>query len=320
MSEREPQTLIEVIRHFSDPDVCLDFLVNMRWPDGVACPHCGSLDVTFMPSRRIWQCKEKHAKRQFSIKVGSIFEDSPIGLDKWLTAMWLIASSKNGISSYEVARSIGVSQKSSWFMMHRIRLAMEDGFFNQMRGEVEVDETFIGGKARNMHAGKRAQKITGTGGAGKAAVMGMLERHGPDGHSRVRTAVVPNTRRSSLGPVIKVNVETGATVYSDGKGSYDRLNEDYLHEAVNHDATEYVRGSVHTNGIENYWSLLKRSLSGTYVSVEPFHLFRYLDEQTFRYNSRKVTDAARFKALVRSVIGKRLTWAQVTGMEAQTSA
>ena len=307
----EPKTLMDAIRYFSDADISREYVAAIRWPEGVACPTCGSLEVRFLATRKLWECKSKHARKQFSVKVGTIFEDSPVALDKWLAALWMLVNDKNGISSYELAKSIGVMQSTGWFMLQRLRLALEDGTFNKMDGEVEADETFIGGKARNMHAGKRAQKITGTGGAGKAAVMGMLERHGPDGHSRVRTRVVPNTRRSSLGPVIAVNVETGATVYTDGKASYDRLDE-HFHDAVNHDAGEYVREAVHTNGIENFWALLKRSLAGTYVSVEPFHLFRYLDEQVFRFNTRGMTDSARFHAALKGVIGKRLTYAQLT--------
>jgi transposase-like protein len=316
----EPKTLMDAIRYFSDPDVCLNFVASMRWPNGVACPTCGSLDVTFMPSRRIWRCKTRHEKWQFSVKVGTIFEDSAIGLDKWLTAMWLLANDKNGASSYEVAKAIGVSQKSAWHMLHRIRLAMEDGTFNRMNGEVEADETFIGGKARNMHKAKRAVKITGTGGKDKVAVAGLLQREGPNGHSVVRTQIVANTRRSTLGPLIRVNVETGATIYSDGKLSYNGLEDAYRHMAVNHDAQQYVDGEVHTNSMENFWSLLKRSLGGTYVSVEPFHLFRYLDEQVFRFNSRKLSDSERFLVLMRSIVGKRLTWNELTGADATTPA
>src|SRR5436305_1021204 len=146
-----PQTLIDAIRHFSNLDICVQFIASQRWPDGVTCPTCGSKEVSFISTRRIWKCRNLHDHRQFSVKVGTIFEDSPIGLDKWLTAMWMIAGCKNGISSYEVGRDLGVTQKSAWFMMHRIRKAMQNGSFAKFAGEVEVDETFIGGKARNMH-------------------------------------------------------------------------------------------------------------------------------------------------------------------------
>jgi hypothetical protein len=188
----KPKTLQEAIVHFADPDNCLKFMVRLRWPKGVSCPTCGRKDVVFLTNQRKWQCKSVHHHRQFSAKVGTIFEDSPIGLDKWLTAMWMLAACKNGISSYEVGRALGVTQKSAWFMMHRIRLAMQSKSFLKLGKdgkEVEVDETFIGGKSRNMHIDKRERRITGTGGKDKTVVMGMLERDG-----EVRLAVVPNCR------------------------------------------------------------------------------------------------------------------------------
>lgn len=309
----EPTTLLEAIRYFSDPDTALEFMATLRWPDGVVvCPNCGSDEVRFIGTRRLWECKSKHAKRQFSIKVGTIFEDSPLGLDKWLPCVWMIANDKNGVSSAEMARSLGVTQKSAWFMLHRVRLAMQTGTFRRMSGEVEVDETFIGGKSRFMHKEVRARKITGTGGSGKAAVMGLLERHGPDGHSVVRAKVVANTRRKTLSPEVRQHVVEGSNVYTDALASYRDLGNTYAHEMIDH-AESYVRGKVHTNGIENFWSLLKRSIKGTYVSVEPFHLFRYLDEQAFRYNARKTNDAGRFVRVMADIIGKRLTYAELIG-------
>ena len=309
----EPTTLVEAIRYFADSDVCLDFMVSLRWPDGVVtCPNCGRDDVRFIPTRRIWECRSNHPKRQFSVKVGTIFEGSPIGLDKWLAAIWMISSAKNGVSSYEIARAIGVTQKSAWFMLHRIRLAMQDGDFGGMSGEVEVDETYIGGKARFMHKSKRKEVIQGRGTVGKTAVMGLLERHGPDGHSAVNAKVIKSTGRNTLSGTIRRSVEPGAIVYTDEHAGYSAIGPDYTHEVINH-AEEYVRGQVHTNGIENFWSLLKRAIKGTYISVEPFHLFRYVDEESFRYNSRKVVDSDRFKGIMKGVSGKRLTYSQLTG-------
>lgn len=203
-----PETLVEAVRFFADPDVCLSFLVSLRWPDGnVTCPTCGSTDVLFLTNQRRWKCRENHSRRQFSIKVGTVFEDSPIPLDKWLPAVWMIVNDKNGISSYEVARALGLTQKSAWFLLHRIRTAMQRGGFDSMAGEVEVDEIFIGGKSRFMHKHKRAAKIKGTGGMGKSAVVGLLERHGPDGHSRVRVKPVPNVRRATLVPEVRQHVK-----------------------------------------------------------------------------------------------------------------
>lgn len=315
-----PATLIDAIRHFADPDACTAFLADLRWPDGVVrCPNCGSDEVRFIPARHLWECKSKHSKRQFSIKVGTIFEDSPISLDKWLAAIWMIANDKNGVSSYEMHRSLGVTQKSAWFMLHRIRLAMQAKNFDKIDGQVEVDETFIGGKARFMHKDRRAAKIKGTGGMGKTAVVGLLARHGPDGHSTVRARVVPNTRRKTLSPEVRQHVAAGSEVYTDALKSYSDLSADYLHGVIDH-AERYVDGQIHTNGIENFWSLLKRAIKGTYVNVEPFHLMRYLDEEVFRYNTRKDDDAGRFVRVLRSIIGRRLTYAELTGADATTPA
>jgi len=307
-----PETLVEAVRYFADPETCREFLAALRWTRDPVCPTCGATDVALIPGRGIWRCRERACKRQFSIKVGTIFEDSPIGLDKWLPAVWMLVNAKNGVSSYEIARALGVTQKTAWFMMHRIRVAMHKRGL-KLGGEVEVDETFIGGSARFMHKGKRAAKIKGgTGGVGKIAVMGLLERHGPDGHSRVTTKIVPHIRRATLAPHVREHVEPGADVFSDALSSYNDLSRDYFHQVIDH-AETYVRGNVHTNGLENFWSLLKRAIKGTYVSVEPFHLFRYLDEQSFRFNTRKLTDRLRFVGVLKAILGKRLTYRQLIG-------
>jgi transposase-like protein len=312
----EPKTLQEAIVYFSDQENCLNYLVARRpeWANGVVCPTCGSDKVSFLKNQLRWQCSIHHAKRQFSVKVGTIFEDSPLGLDKWLPAMWLILNCKNGISSCEISRALGVTQKTAWFMLHRIRLAQQGKDGGKLAGEVEVDETFIGGKARNMHVAQRRRRITGTGTKDKTAVIGILERGG-----KVRTSVVPNRKKKTLQAEVRNHVEAGSALYTDFLLSYEGLAGDYAHQVVDH-AVEYVNGNAHTNGLENYWSLLKRCISGTYVSVEPFHLFRYLDEQSFRYNNRKMTDGERFDIGVRDIIGKRLTYAELTGKELSSEA
>jgi len=311
----EPKSLQEAIVYFSNPDNCLNYLVAQRWPKGVTCPTCGSEKMSFNASRRIWQCGSHHAKRQFSVKVGTIFEDSPIALDKWLTAAWMIANCKNGVSSYEVARAIGITQKSAWFVMHRIRLAMQEKSSVRLGGSgktVEVDETFIGGLSRNMHKQVRAQKIHGTGGRDKTIVVGFLERGG-----KVRTSIPSNRRKNTLHKAVRENVGAGSILFTDALPSYNDLEEDYAHKVIDH-AVSYVHGAVHTNGMENYWSLLKRGIKGTYVSVEPFHLFRYLDEQAFRFNNRgnkenRISDGERFDGVMSHILGKRLTWNHLTG-------
>ncbi|MGD1096684.1 MAG: IS1595 family transposase [Bryobacteraceae bacterium] len=310
-SAYEPKTLQEAILYFGDLDNCLKYLVAKRWPNGVVCPTCGSKEVIFLANQRRWKCRGKHPKQQFSAKVGTIMEDSPIGIDKWLMAIWQVVNCKNGISSYEVHRAIGITQKSAWFMDHRIRFAFGLGSPEKASGHVEADETFIGAKSRNMHKDVRARKITGTGGKDKTAVIGILERSKDGKHSTVRTAVVPNRKKSSLQAEVRKHVEAGSALYTDALQSYKGLDE-FEHKVIDH-AVAYVDGQVHTNGLENFWSLLKRGINGTYVSVEPFHLFRYLDEQVYRFNNRKMNDGERFELAVRQIVGKRLTWNVLTG-------
>jgi len=306
--ENEPKTLQQAVRYFAKPDNCLAYLVARRWPNGVICPTCGRTDARFLANQRKWQCKSVHHHRQFSVKVGTIFEDSPIGLDKWLMAMWMIANCKNGISSYEIARDLGVTQKTAWFMLHRIRLALQDEDGGKLGGEVEVDETFIGGLSRNMHLSKRRAKIMGTGGRDKVAVLGILKRRG-----KVRTSVVPDVTLQTLRGKVLENVSAGAQVFTGAWVAYTGLNVEYVHNVIDH-AKAYAVENVHTNGLENYWSLLKRTIKGTYVSVEPFHLFRYLDEQAFRFNNREdLDDGGRFDLAVSQIVGKRLTYKQLTG-------
>jgi transposase-like protein len=303
-----PTTLQQAIVFFADSANCHRFMVELRWPDGyIRCPRCNSGNVDYLPNARVFKCYEKHPRQKFSLKVGTIFEDSPIGLEKWLPAMWLLVNCKNGISSYEVHRALGVTQKTAWFMMHRLRLALQDSG-GMLSGTVEVDETFIGGKARNMHAAKKREKIHGTGPGDKEIVFGMVERGG-----KVRTAHVGSRTKKELQSAIRENVAAGAAIFSDELHSYSGLDADYQHAVINH-AVEYVQGNVHTNTMENFWSLLKRGLGGTYIAVEPFHLFRYLDEQAFRYNNRTdMNDADRFVVAMTQTTGKRVTYKELTG-------
>lgn len=312
----EPTSLQQAIVYFSDADNCREYVVARRWPNGVECPTCGCKDVIFLANQNRWQCRNKHSKRQFSLKTGTIYEDSPLGLNKWLVATWLVSNCKNGVSSCEVARALNLTQKTAWFMDHRIRFSLGMGPGNKLSGQVEADETYIGGKARNMHADKREQKITGTGGKDKTAVMGILERAGK-GNSRVRTKVVGNTKKKTLQSEIRGHVLAGSAVFTDALKSYDGLSE-FQHEVVDH-AVEYVRGEVHTNGLENFWSLVKRGLNGTYVSVEPFHLFRYIKEQPFRYNHREMTDGGRLQGAMSQIVGKHPNYAGLLARRARRS-
>jgi len=301
-----PSTLLEAVVHFNDLDVCAEFVAKLRWPDGPICPGCGGVEHSYLSTRRLWKCKA--CKKQFSVKVGTIFEDSPLPLSKWLPAVWLIANAKNGISSHELARALGVTQKSTWFMLHRIRLAMQTGSFLKFSGEVEVDETYIGGLARNMHKTERKRKITGTGGHNKAKVIGMVERE----TGKVRLRHVPDLDKSNVHGFVYETAEHGSSVYTDRHHSYTGLDRDFEHETVDH-AEQYVCGRVSTNYMENFWAVLKRGLHGTYISVKPYHLFRYLDERAFTFNERDLTDYGRFVAVLGSVSGRRLTWNALTG-------
>jgi transposase-like protein len=307
MSEaRFPTTLLEAVRYFSDEAICRDFLAGLRWPNGVRCTRCDSERIGFLATRSLWRCKD--CRKEFSVKKGTIFEDSPIPLSKWLPAIWLYSAGKKGRSSHQLARDLGVTQKTAWFISHRIRLAMDtDSFDAPLSGDVEADETFIGGKARNMHQSVRARKITGTGGAGKVAVMGLLERHG-----EVRARVVSTRHKPVLQGEIRRHVAPGSTVYTDELKSYEGLDADYVHEVINH-AENYVRGRVHTNGIENFWSLFKRVIYGTHHSVEPFHLDRYLSENVQRFNTRQLRDGVRFTQTAGRVLGRRITYKELTG-------
>jgi transposase-like protein len=305
-----PQTMLEAVRQFSDPQVAHDFFVQIRFPHGVACPRmgCGSASVAYMPKYFRWYCSE--CKRQFSAKVGTIFEDSPISLTKWLPAVWLIASNRNGISSYEIARGLKVTQKTAWFMLHRIREMMADEPTDQLTGTVEADEAYIGGSFETMNRRRRraVEKAGHTVLSAKAAVVGMVERKG-----RVRAFAVPDTRHKTLLPLLTNSIDPDATVYTDASVLYTHINEFFLkHSTVDHTLKEYVRGNVHTNNIEAFWSVLKRTIGGTYTHVNPRHLDRYLAEQVFRFNERENKDGPRFAKATKKADGRRLTYKALT--------
>jgi transposase-like protein len=318
-TDQLPVTLQEAITYFADDAKAMEFMRAIRWPDGVVrCARCECSDVLFLANQKRWKCRE--CKHQFSVKVGTVFEDSPLGLDKWLPAFWMIVNAKNGVSSCELARSLGVTQKSAWFMLHRLRLAIQSNSVMKMDGEVEVDETYIGGRARSMNtkqkAKRRAANPSMKGAWGMSPVQGLLERTTEKKASRVILQHVENNRKKTLDANVRKYVLKGAEVHTDQLLSYENLGDEYTHNVINH-AECYAKGKVHTNGMENFWCLLKRAIRGTYVSVEPFHLFRYLDEQAFRFNERKHEDGdrGRFLLAMVGIIGKRLTYKKLTGQD-----
>jgi transposase-like protein len=322
MKDFSPKTLQETIQHFSEFENCRVFMTALRWPDSkVRCPRCDSEKVKYLSNARVYWCAGGHASPKFSLKVGTVFEDSPIALEKWLPAVWMLVNDKNGISSWELHRALGVTQKTAWFMLHRIRAALKTGGFVKLGGDdggpVEVDETFIGAQKRYMHAEKK-QRFPGKM-DNKIAVMGFLDRE----LRQVRTKVVPNIKRETLQDEVLSHIHRGSRVYTDTAGAYDRWHQDFVHEMVNK-AETYVRGQVHVNGLENFWSCVKRTLKGTYIAVEPFHLERYLDEQMFRYNNRAtkdnpLNDSDRFVYALSQIVGKRLTYSELTGKEGEAS-
>lgn len=311
---KQPKSLMEAVKYFSNLDVCHAYMAKLKWPDGVVkCPKCNCENIGVIASRRMFQCKAKDCRKQFSVKVGTIFEDSALSLDKWFVAVWSITNAKNGISSCELARAIKVTQKSAWHMLHRIRHAMKTGSFSKFTGEVESDESYIGGRINNMHMSRRNTNPSVLfGRAGKAIVHGVLQRSEEKHGSKVKAAVVPNVRRKTLTPILNESVEAGSFLYTDTLAAYNQMSSDFVHSMVDH-ATAYVKGRCHTNGLENFWSLLKRTIGGTYVSVDAPHLGRYVDEQVFRFNERKSSDAGRFALVMPGVVGKRLTYAALIG-------
>lgn len=305
-----PRTLLEAVRYFSDLKICNEYMRRIKWPRGkIVCPKCGNDSCHELVTRPgTLKCNKAACQKQFSYKVGTIFEDSPLGLDKWFVAVWSIANCKNGISSHELGRALGVTQRTAWFMLHRIRKAMETGDFQKMSGEVETDETFVGGAAANMHFKKRQKKITGRGGVDKTAVQCIIQRDG-----EARTFVVDNDPSNIRGNILR-HVDRDTALYTDSASVVQPLAGQYRHEMVNHSTGEYVRGRVSTNLAECFFSLFKRTIKGTYVAVAPFHLFRYANEQAWRFNARDLNDGGRFWRALNGVLGKRLTYRRLAAL------
>lgn len=298
-----PQSEVEAIRYFSDEERCIKFVAAQRWPNGVACPTCGRTDVSYLKTQRRWQCKSAHPKRQFSVKTGTIFEDSPLGLNVWLPAVWAIVNSKNGISSYEMARKLSITQKSAWFLNHRIREALNAGGFEKLNGTLNADETYVGGR--------REGKPKKHGFENKTAIVGIVEAN--KGVGRAKAFVTKRPDATSAVGFIKANVAVGSTIHTDESPIYHNVKRTYRHEVVNHGYKEYVRGSVHTNTIEGLWNLFKRSYKGTYTHMSPKHMNRYVQEHIYRYNNRQYADGERFAAWFRGCTGQLAYQALIGG-------
>lgn len=295
--------LIQLMAAIPDEQTAIDHFTAIRWKSGAYCPYCGATRVYHFSDRRTHKCGE--CRKRFSIKVGTIFEDSKIPLRQWLLAVWLITSHKKGIASTQLGKDIGVTQKTAWFMLHRLRQAAQTPSFNrQLDGEIEADETFVGGKEKNKHAWQRTGGKQG--GAGKVPVLGLLEREG-----ELRTGITPNLSARNVQSVIRENVAPGSSLMTDEHGAFLGLSDSYFHHRVNHSAGEYVRNfCLHTNGIESVWALFKRQIIGTHHYLSPKHLNRYLGEMTWRFNRRALGEGERVNALLGQTSG-RLTYKEL---------
>lgn len=291
------KNLTQLLDYFKDNDRCKSYLEKQRWGTHVACPHCGSLKV--YRTNRGFKCGEQLCYKKFSVTVGTIFENSKIALRTWFAAMYLISSHKKGISSLQLHRDLGITQKTAWFILHRIREALREKNSPLLADVVEVDETFVGGKNKNRHYHKKVENSQGRSVKDKTPVVGVMQRGG-----KAVTAVVPDTKADTLHPIIVNAVKQGSIVITDEWRSYQGLDGMYAHVVVNHTDGEYTRGAFHNNTIEGFWSLLKRGLYGIYHQVSPKHLTRYCDEFTYRYNNRKMADIERFNLTLQRVNGR----------------
>lgn len=314
------KSLIELCRYFKDEKTCFDFLEQQIWANGQpACPHCGSLHVYTRKNRsknpakegvREYKCAEKGCNKNFTSTVGTIFEGSKLPLQTWFCAIWLCTTSSKGISSHNLAKQLGITQKSAWFVLSRIREMFKQTAPHMLTGEVEIDETYVGGKEANKHKNKRRDKGI-TGATGKSPMVGLLQR---DGNMVLRVIDADKANGETIKPIVRQHVSPEAIIYTDGFGAYKDLNKEFAgHGIVLHDKGEYVNGNVHTNTIEGFWSIMKRGIIGVYHFTSHKHLQRYCDEYTYRYNTRKEDSVEKFAKAIEHVAKARITYQTLIG-------
>ncbi|OKL39179.1 IS1595 family transposase [Pontibacter flavimaris] len=296
-------SLLQLLDFFNDEETCKAFLGQQRWGDTPSCPHCGCTKAYV--TNRGFKCSEKTCYKKFTVTTGTIFENTKIKLRTWFAAMYLVTAHKKGISSLQLSRDLNITQKTAWFVLHRIREMLREKAPQMLEGTVECDETYVGGKAENKHKKVRKElREKGTGYVNKTPVFGLLQREG-----NVHTFVMSKEDGATLKPILREKVSASAMVVTDGFGAYGDLHKEFkAHEIINHAQDEYVRGEFHTNSIEGFWSQLERGIYGIYHNVSPKHLHRYCHEFGYRYNNRKVTDCARFHDAVNKVGNTRLTY------------
>src|SRR5882762_847824 len=308
--EKTPTTLLAAMRHF-DIKTAARYVAAIKWPDGPFCPKCGSIKVGHIASRNRYQCKEKGCRKQFSLTTDTIMESTHLRLDQWLVAVWMIANCRNGVSSCEIARTVGCKQQSAWHLLHRVRHIFAQANDGQISGTIEADSTLVGGIVKFMSHERRQEHGRKGPYSNKTIVHALRERS----TGNVRAEILPQESGKAIRELMQKHVEEGSFVYTDSHAVYRNLGDLFMHATTNHKRGQYVRGAgeIHSNGAENFFNCLRRSLKGTYIKATAEHLQPYVDEAVFRFNVRKESEWTRFDTAMRLIVGKRLTYSELTG-------